>query len=128
MCYGRNNFYCEGYMSASRILLVCIFLLGFFLRFYKISGVPVSLFWDEASHAYNAYSILKTGRDEYGERYPLILRSFDDYKRAGYAYLTILPVALFGLNEFSTRFTSAFLGSLTILIVFFLAQALRLQF
>lgn len=102
------------------IILGIVFLLGVFLRFYNLSSNPPSLNWDEASNGYNAYSILKTGRDEYGSMLPLSIRSFDDFKPPLYAYLTVLPVAVFGLTEFAVRLPSALLGSLSIIIVYLL--------
>ncbi len=99
-------------------LLGLIFLIGLFLRFYNLSGNPPSLNWDEVSNGYNAYSILKTGKDEYGNFLPLSIRSFDDYKPPLYAYLTVPSIVIFGLNEFSVRFPSALLGSLSVLVVY----------
>ena len=106
------------------LLLVVVILLGAILRFYKIDKVPVSLYWDEVAQGYNAYSITKTGRDEYGATYPILFRSFEDYKMPGYIYATSLVIPIFGLSEFSIRFTSAFLGTLTILCLYFLIQEL----
>jgi 4-amino-4-deoxy-L-arabinose transferase-like glycosyltransferase len=103
-------------------LIFAIIFLSFFLRFYKLGVNPPSLDWDEASLGYNAYSILKTGADEYGNKLPLSIRSFDDYKPALYVYLDVIPVYLFGLNEFSIRFTAALFGSLTVVAVYFLAK------
>lgn len=40
---------------------------------------PLPLFKDEASIAYNAYCIAKTGADEYGIRLPFSFRAFDNY-------------------------------------------------
>lgn len=107
-----------------KILLILVFSLAFILRFWHLGQNPPSLDWDEASLGYNAYSILKTGRDEYGNFLPLAIRSFGDYKPPLYTYLTIAPVAIFGLNEFSTRFASAFLGTLTVIVVYFLVKEL----
>lgn len=90
------------------------------MRFYNLSSNPPSLNWDEASNGYNAYSILKTGRDEYGSMLPLSIRSFDDFKPPLYAYLAVLPIAVFGLTEFAVRLPSALLGSLSILVVYLL--------
>lgn len=104
------------------IILVLIVIIGTFLRFYQLGINPPSLDWDEASIGYNAYSILQTGADEYGNKVPLSIRSFDDYKPALYVYLDIVPVYLFGLNEFSVRFPAAIFGSLTIIAVYFLAK------
>lgn len=103
-------------------LISLVFLLAIFLRFYKLGEIPPSLDWDEASLGYNAYTILKTGRDEYGNSLPLSIRSFNDYKASLYVYLSVLPIALFGLSEFSIRFISAFFGSLTVLLSFFLIK------
>ena len=49
----------------SLILLSLIILVGFLLRFYNVWSNPPSLYWDEVSQGNNAYSILKTGRDEH---------------------------------------------------------------
>ncbi len=102
--------------------LFLVIILGVILRFYLLGSNPPSLDWDEVSMGYNAYSILKTGADEYGNFLPLSIRSFDDYKPAMYTYLTVPSVALFGLNEFAVRFPSALFGTLTILIAYFLTK------
>ena len=47
----------------SKTLLVVIILLASFLRLYNLANVPPHLTPDEASLGYNAYSILKTGKD-----------------------------------------------------------------
>jgi 4-amino-4-deoxy-L-arabinose transferase-like glycosyltransferase len=101
-----------------------ILFLAFFLRFYQISSNPPGLYWDEASIGYNAYSILKTGKDESGEFLPIVFKSFGDYKQPLYFYLTSLSMAIFGLNEFAIRFPSAFFGTLTVLLLYFLTKEL----
>lgn len=102
------------------IALLLIVLLAAVLRFYNLSGNPVSLYWDEVASTYNAYSIAQSGRDEYGTPHPLLFKSFSDYKTPANIYITSVAVKLFGLNEFSARFTSAFLGTLSVLVSFFL--------
>lgn len=102
------------------IALAIIVLLAGVLRFYKLGQVPISLYWDETSLAYNAYSIAETGKDEFGKNFPLLFRAFDDYKTPGYVYLAAIPIKLFGLSEFSARFPSALLGTLTVFVTFFL--------
>lgn len=104
------------------MLVLPILILSFFLRFYNLSGVPPSLNWDEVSHGYNAYSILRTGRDEWGEWLPLTnFRAYGDYPLPVSMYLMMPGIYLFGLNEFTVRLPSAFLGSLMGLIVYLLA-------
>jgi len=102
--------------------LVLISLLALFLRFYQLGQNPPHLNWDEAALGYNAYSILKTGRDEYGLRFPLYFRSFDDYKPPMYVYLTVPSVAIFGLNDWAVRLPSALLGTLTVVVMYFLVK------
>jgi len=101
-----------------KYILILIFVLALFLRVYKLGQFPVGFLWDEAALGYNAYSILKTGRDEYGKFLPLIFKSFGDYKPGLYVYLAIPSVLIFGLNEFAVRFPSAFLGGLSVLIFY----------
>lgn len=106
------------------ICLIVIVIIASVLRLWKLGDVPISPDWDEVALGYNAYSIMLTGKDEYGEPFPLILRSFDDYKPALYAYLIIPAVKIFGLNVFSVRLPSAVFGALTVLAVFFLVREL----
>lgn len=101
-----------------------IILLAVFLRFYQLGVNPPSLTWDEASIGYNAYSIYKTGADEYGNKFPLSIRSFDDYKPPLYTYLAIPFVGLFGLNEFSVRLPAAIIGVFFIMAIYFLVKEL----
>src|SRR3990167_10550251 len=103
-------------MKRTHMLLFIILFLGTSLRFYRITTVPPSLSHDETAIAYNAYSILKTGKDEYGAPFPLLFRSFDDYKLPGMVYASIPAVAAFGTTALGARFTSAFLGSLTVML------------
>lgn len=107
-----------------KFLFCAILILAIALRFYKLGVVPGSLDWDEVSLGYNAYSLLLNGTDEYGNTWPLSIRSFNDYKPPAYAYLDIIPTAIFGLNEFGTRFPAAFFGSLAVIGVYFLTREL----
>lgn len=112
------------YFSSRRFFLILflIIILGGILRFYNLSGNPISLYWDEVSSTYNAYSIELTGKDEFGKPHPLLFEAFEDYKTPANIYLAAVAVKLFGLNEFSARFTSAFFGTLTIFAVYFLTM------
>jgi len=108
--------------NISTICLTSIILIGVILRFNLLGVNPPSLTWDEASLGYNAYSILKTGADEYGNKFPLSIRSFDDFKPALYVYLDIIPIFLFGLNEFAVRLPAGIFGILTVVAVYFLIK------
>ena len=110
-------------MAKNHFLLFLIIFLAVFLRFWQLGQNPPSLTWDEAAWGYNAYSLGKDARDEFGRFLPLnYLESFGDFKPPMYAYLDIFPVKIFGLNEFATRFPSAFFGVFTVLITYFLTK------
>src|SRR3989344_7148639 len=105
-------------------LLFLIIILAALLRLWNLSDNPPGLTWDEASLGYNAYSLLQTGKDEYGNSWPLTLKSFGDYKPALYAYLDVPFIYLFGLNEFAVRLPSAIFGILSVLVIYFLSLKL----
>jgi 4-amino-4-deoxy-L-arabinose transferase-like glycosyltransferase len=105
----------------SWIFLIILFI-GFIIRFYQLGNIPSSMNRDEPAIGYNAYSILKTGKDEWGKYFPLVFKSFGDYKSPIYIYLTTLPIVIFGLNELSVRFWGAIAGVLLILLSFLLTR------
>lgn len=103
-------------------ILTLIVILSLVVNTYKLSEFPPGFFADEAAIGLNAYTLLKNGTDEYGTRFPLFFRSFNDYKSPVAFYTAIPFVYFFGLNEFSVRFTSAIFGVLNVLIIFFLVR------
>ncbi len=106
-----------------KTFLLAVIFIAAFLRFYQLGSNPPSLTWDEVAWGYNAYSLGIDGKDEFGKFLPITyLESFGDYKPPLYAYLDVLPVKILGLNEFATRFPSAFFGTLTVLLTFFLVR------
>lgn len=106
------------------ILLLLVVLLAGFLRMYRLSSYPAGFHIDEASLGYNGYSMLKTGKDEHGNRFPLYIDMFGDNRPSGYHYLTIAPIAVFGLNEFATRLPGALFGTISVLALFYLVESL----
>lgn len=115
-------------MKRQLLLLAVITLLGFFLRFVDVSNDPPGLYIDEASIGYNAYTILTTGKDQYGISHPLWFRSFGDYKMPVYIYAVSVSMAVFGKTEFAVRFPSIVAGTLTLpLFYFFLTKLLQLE-
>lgn len=111
-------------MLKNNLLLVLILILAFSLRVFKITTIPPSLNWDETSIGYNAYSILKTGKDEWGEFMPIHFKSFGEYKLPSQIYASIPAIAIFGLNEFGVRITPVIYGTLTVLLLYLLLQRL----
>ena len=107
------------------IILFLLFAVAFFLRFYELENIPAGFLNDEANAGYDAYSILLTGRDQWNNILPLNnFIGFGDFPRPIHRYLLLIPVYLFGLNEFSIRFISAFSGVLSVVALFFLVKKL----
>ena len=101
-------------------ILISIITLASVLRLWQLGVAPPSPDWDEAALGYNAYSILKTGRDEYGTFLPLTLRSYDDYKPPLYVYIAVPFIAAFGLDTWVVRLPSVLLGISTVLATYLL--------
>jgi len=112
----------------SKFWLIIIVILTGFSRLWLLDRLPAGFTPDEAAFGYNAYSLLKTGRDEWGIPFwklPLTgLKSFGDYKLPLLAFLIVPSVRIFGLNEFSTRLPNAVLGILSVSVMYVLASRL----
>ena len=105
-------------------IFILIIIAATFLRFYRIIEVPPGVNQDEASIGYTAYSLLHTGKDEYGKFFPLSFESFGDWKLPFYIYITLPMVYFFGLTEQAVRTPSAIFGILSVVGTFFLVQLL----
>lgn len=107
-----------------KIILILIIVLASVLRLWQIGQTPLSLDWDEVALGYNAYSIMLTGKDEYGKAFPVVLESFGDFKPALYMYLIIPFLPLFGLSEAAVRLPAALIGIAAVFLTYFLAKEL----
>ncbi len=105
-------------------LIIVGFLFSLLLRFYQFGQIPPGLNRDEASLGYTAYSLLKSGRDEYGIKFPLTIKSFGDWKLPGYIYTLIPFIAIFGLQGWVIRLPSALAGLGTIIVIYFLGKVI----
>lgn len=107
-------------MTRFLVLFVAIVLLAAVLRLFYLGRIPLSLEWDEVALGYDAYSILQTGKDQFGKFLPITFRSLDDYKPPLYVYMAIPAVFIFGLTEFATRLPAAIFGIGAVFLSYFL--------
>ena len=105
-------------------LLVLILILAAILRFYQLESIPAGLHGDGASQGYNAYSLLQTGKDRYGESFPTLFRAYGSYQPPIYTYLATIPVSIFGNSVFSARFISALSGVILVPLTYMLIYLL----
>ncbi len=104
------------------LYIILILILASVLRLYALDKYPAGLNSDEAAIGYNAWSLIETGKDEHSASWPLVFRSFDDYKPPVYFYLVLPFVKMFGLNIWSVRLPSALLGITSIYLLYLIVQ------
>lgn len=105
-------------MSLQKYALIVVILIGFLLRFYRLSEFPVHLNHDEVSQLYDAISIAQTGKDIYGNFMPFIFPSVNDFKPPFYTYTTALFYFIAGFNEVTVRLPGAIFGTLLIPVIY----------
>jgi len=106
------------------LLLILIILLAFFFRFYKLADFPVQLNHDEVSQLYDGMSILKTGKDIYGNRLPFIFISINDFKPPFYTYASLPFIYLTNGSDVSIRLLGALFGVILVFAVYFFTSKL----
>lgn len=104
------------------LLLFLIIVFAGVLRIFALNRYPAGLNADEAAIGYNAYSLIQTGKDEYGELWPINFKSFGDYKPGLYFYFVLPFVKLFGLNIWAVRLPSAILGTVSVFLIYLLVN------
>lgn len=117
---------CSEMNRKSFFILASIVLLSLPISFYRLGEIPNGFHRDEAFLGYNAYSLLKTGKDINGNLLPTHLESFL-YTPAGYSYFAIPAIVLIGLNEFAVRIPSAVFSVGTSVVIYFLTKKLLFQ-
>ena len=90
----------------------------------KFGQLPMGLNRDEAALGYNAYSILKTGKDEWGNSLPVSITSFGDQKLPGYTYFLIPFLIAFDLKIWVVRLPSLLAGVSVVICLGLLAVQL----
>jgi len=111
-------------MKLRNLCLLFILILAFALRIYHIGLNPPGLYWDEVSIGYNAWSIAKTGADEYGKKLPIFFEAFQEYKLPGYVYSLVPWVTLFGPNSLSVRLPSVLYGLGAVFLLYLISLRL----
>ncbi|KKT76333.1 MAG: hypothetical protein UW69_C0001G0029 [Microgenomates group bacterium GW2011_GWA2_44_7] len=101
-----------------------ILLFALLIRVWGLDKLPIELFGDELDAGYQAYSILKTGKDYLGHSLPINFHSFPENRSPMFIYSLVPTVAIFGLNEWGVRIAPALWGTLSILILFLIVNKL----
>jgi 4-amino-4-deoxy-L-arabinose transferase-like glycosyltransferase len=110
--------------TLKRHILLVILILATFLRLFNLSTNPPGLNWDEVSMGYSAYSLGETGADEWGVKYPLLFRSYGEWKSPVYIYLLVPFIKVFGLNTWGVRLPATLFGILTVYLTYLIGRKL----
>ena len=100
---------------AKWLKLILVISLGVILRVWSFDKLPNGLHWDEQDTGYQAYSLLKTGKDYFGNILPLFPHSLAEYRTPVLIYSTVPSIKLFGLTAFSVRILPVVFGILGII-------------
>jgi len=108
-------------MKKNVIVLTLILLLGFLVRIYRITALP--MYGDELTMVYDTYSILKTGKDSTGQIFPLTFK-MGAGRPGGYIYASVPFVYLFCPTEWGVRSLSLLSSMGIIVLMYFLGKKL----
>lgn len=104
--------------KVNKLLFWGFLALGLFARLWLFGSVPEDINQDEAFAAYEAYSILTTGMDTAGYRFPVYLTAWGSGMNALESYLMLPLIALFGLKEWVMRFPQLLVGLLSLWVCY----------
>jgi len=99
-------------------IIIIIFIIGFGLRILLLGSFPPGLNQDEASIGYDSWAIMNYGVDRNGFHNPLMLVSWGAGDFVFYAYFSMVPIFLFGLNVFAIRIANALFACLSLYIFY----------
>ncbi|MGH2584454.1 MAG: glycosyltransferase family 39 protein [Dehalococcoidia bacterium] len=94
------------------------------LRLAWLGSIPAGLSHDETAKGYDAWSVLHTGRDQYGEWFPIVFRAIGDQREALLPYLIVLSEAVLGPTDLAVRLPTALAGIALIGVLFLLGREL----
>ena len=108
--------------SKTDLVLILILIIGILIRIVGIDKMPNALNCDEASSAYEAYSMLNYGIDRNGNQLPAFLVSWGGGQNVLLSYLMIPFIKILGLNMLAIRLPMAILGCISLIIMYLLLK------
>jgi 4-amino-4-deoxy-L-arabinose transferase-like glycosyltransferase len=107
------------------VILLLILVLGAGLRLVNLGRSPPGLNQDEAANAWNAYCLLKTGKDQVAVSWPVFYsRCLGGNSSTLYIYSLLAFQVIGGLNVITARLPAAIGGVLTIFLLYYAGRRL----
>ena len=110
-------------MNTHALALAATLVLAAVIRLYRLAEIPNGFSPDEASYGYNGYSLLLTGKDRFGNAFPIFADNFGDLISTSYMWLMVPSIWFFGLDEFAVRLPAALVGIITVFVLYKLGEA-----
>lgn len=107
--------------------LLAIFAVALFVRIVSLGSLPYGFHADEARAAWNAWTLLTAGTDDYGKAFPLYYDSFGDQRPTGIFYATIPALVMFGKSIFAARLPAALAGAFSSVALYWLTKLITKQ-
>ena len=105
------------------LLSIVVIFVGCFARLIYIDIYPVGLNQDEASSAYDAWSVANYGIGRNGESFPVHFIAWGSGQNALYGYLMIPFIQLFGLSNLAIRLPMALVGCISLVIFYYFMKS-----
>jgi len=99
--------------------LILIFFVALFFRVVFLGSLPATFFVDEVLSGYLGRYLWETGKDLYGNVWPLLyFNKFGDYYIILPMYLDGISTYFFGVTRFAVRFPTVLIGALSIFPIY----------
>lgn len=105
-------------IKKEQILLLLILLLGMAARIWQFGTIPGDINQDEAFAGYEAFSLLRYGKDSAGYAFPVYLVAWGSGMNVLNSILMIPFIALFGLKTWVIRVPQLLTAVLTLYVVY----------
>lgn len=99
----RTDFHLRRLLGRVDPILLAAMVVGLVLRGWQFGSIPPGLNQDEASTAYDAFSLVHYGVDRHGIHFPVVLISWGSGMYALASYVEAPFIRLFGLSVWSAR-------------------------
>lgn len=93
-------------MRWKRAAFITLIVVIAVLHLYKLSEIPPGLSNDEANIGYEAWSIATTGKDQWGNSFPVVFEGFGNWSLPVYIYLLAPFIKIFGPSIIAVRLLS----------------------
>ena len=114
----NKNEYLEKIKQNEIVIVFTFCIIGIILRTLLFGKIPPGLNQDEAAAGYEAYSLLMTGKDKWGNIWPGYFIAWGAGQNVLYSYLLLPVIHFFGLNIQSVRSVNLVFGILLIPLLY----------